>query len=254
MNSDFTLKIYRKLLLAFQEYGYFLMSFENFLSNISKPNRCVILRQDVDKNPANSLKTAQIQAQLNATATYFFRILPCSYNPAIITSIIKLGHEIGYHYEDLAINRGNHQKALTDFKNNLNRLQELYPVKTICMHGSPLSKWDNKDLWKNVDYKDYGIIGEPYFDVDFSDVFYLTDTGRSWNATDVSVRDKVKTPFSLSFSSTSDIITALKNNEFPNKAMLTIHPQRWNDNLFYWTFELVSQSVKNRVKRYLVKR
>ena len=65
-------------------------------------------------------------------------------------------------------------------------------VKTICMHGSPLSKWDNRDLWKKYDYRDFGIIAEPYFDVDFDEVFYLTDTGRRWDGDKVSVRDKVK--------------------------------------------------------------
>ena len=41
------------------------------------------------------------------------------------------------------------------------------------------------------DYRDYGIIAEPYFDVDFDEVFYLTDTGRRWDGDSVSVRDKV---------------------------------------------------------------
>ena len=59
------------------------------------------------------------------------------------------------------------------------------------MHGSPRSRFDNKSLWKKYDYKDYGIIGEPYFDIDFNDVFYLTDTGRRWDGDKVSVRDKV---------------------------------------------------------------
>jgi len=36
--------------------------------------------------------------------------------------------------------------AIDDFRLNLEKLQKLYPVKTICMHGSPLSKWDNRDL------------------------------------------------------------------------------------------------------------
>ncbi len=59
------------------------------------------------------------------------------------------------------------------------------------MHGSPLSKWDNRDLWKKYDYRDFGIIAEPYFDLDFDEVFYLTDTGRRWDGSSVSVRDKV---------------------------------------------------------------
>jgi len=75
---------------------------------------------------------------------------------------------------------------------DLRRLREFYPVKTICMHGSPLSKYDNKLLWDKYDYRDYGITAEPNFDVDFDEVLYLTDTGRRWDGDRVSVRDKVK--------------------------------------------------------------
>ena len=81
--------------------------------------------------------------------------------------------------------------AIDDFQLNLEKLRKLYPVKTICMHGSPLSKWDNKDLWKKYDYRDYGIIAEPYFDVDFDEVFYLTDTGRRWDGYSVSMRGRL---------------------------------------------------------------
>jgi hypothetical protein len=45
------------------------------------------------------------------------------------------------------------------------------------MHGSPLSRINNLDLWQTHDYRDLGIAGEPYLDVDFTQVFYLTDTG-----------------------------------------------------------------------------
>ena len=60
------------------------------------------------------------------------------------------------------------------------------------MHGSSLSKYDNKLLWKYYNYRKSGIIGEPYFDIDFNEVFYLTDTGRRWDGDRVSVRDKVE--------------------------------------------------------------
>ena len=59
------------------------------------------------------------------------------------------------------------------------------------MHGSPMSPYDNRLLWTKYDYRDYGIIGEPYFDVDFSEVAYYTDTGRRWDGDSVSVRDKM---------------------------------------------------------------
>jgi len=71
--------------------------------------------------------------------------------------------------------------AICDFRLNLEKFRKIYPVKTICMHGSPLSEWDNRDLWEKYDYRDFGIIGEPYFDIDFNEIFYVTDTGRKWN-------------------------------------------------------------------------
>jgi hypothetical protein len=40
-------------------------------------------------------------------------------------------------------------------------------------------------------YQDFGIIGEPCFDVDYTQVFYLTDTGRKWNHTGTGIRDRV---------------------------------------------------------------
>ena len=49
------------------------------------------------------------------------------------------------------------------------------------MHGSPMSRWDSRLLWKYYDYHDFGIVGEPYFDMNFDEVLYLTDTGRRWD-------------------------------------------------------------------------
>ena len=83
--------------------------------------------------------------------------------------------------------------AICDFRLNLEKLRELCLVKTICMHGSPLSKLDNRDLWKRYSYRDFGIIGEPYVDVDFKEVLYLTDTGRRWDGDAFNMRDKVET-------------------------------------------------------------
>ncbi len=105
--------------------------------------------------------------------------------------------------------------AIISFQHNLEKLRQLVPVKNICMHGSPRSKYDNRDLWKKYNYRDFGIIGEPYFDMDFDDVFYLTDTGRRWDGWKVSVRDKVPQQErwvgeGLVFRSTHDIIRAIE--------------------------------------------
>ncbi|MEZ4840428.1 MAG: hypothetical protein R2821_02660 [Flavobacteriaceae bacterium] len=141
--------------------------------------------------------------------------------------------------------------GIEDFKINLSKLRKLAKVSTICMHGSPMSKFDSKDLWKKYDYKSFDIKGEPYFDVDFSNVFYLTDTGRKWDGDRVSVRDKVDSKFDISLHSTNQIISYTSQGRLPKRIMFTFHPQRWNDNYMMWIKELLFQSTKNLIKRMI---
>lgn len=119
------------------------------------------------------------------------------------------------------------------------------------MHGSPRSKFDNKSIWQKYNYRDFGIIGEPYFDINFNDVLYLTDTGRRWDGHKVSIRDKVSSDLIHSFRHTKDIVNNLKL--LPDKVMFTFHPQRWSDKIVPWMVELVLQNTKNLVKQYCIR-
>ena len=196
---DFSLDIYRELLEKLQQKGYALIPYSEYCHNLDEvptksrdsERRFVILRHDVDKLPQNSLRTAQIEHSIGAKASYYFRVGKESNSPEIIRSIVRLGHEIGYHYEDMSLCGGDTEKAYVHFQTWLDYFRQYYAVETICMHGAPTSQWDSKDLWKRYGYRALGIIGEPYFDTDFSDVLYLTDTGRCWDGYKVSVRDKI---------------------------------------------------------------
>ncbi|MCK0131230.1 hypothetical protein MWU59_06890 [Flavobacteriaceae bacterium F08102] len=246
---DFTVKIYKELLKALQEKEYVFQTFEEFIRNPAE--KSIVLRHDVDLLPYNSLRFAEIQAENYIKGVYYFRAVPESWDEEVILKIKELGHEIGYHYECITTCKGNMEASIKDFNENLQALRKLAPVSTICMHGSPASKYDSKDLWIDHSYRDFGIIAEPYFDVDFKKVFYLTDTGRRWDGHKVSVRDRVESGFDLSFHSTKNIIAYLKTNELPNQIMFTFHPQRWNDNVYRWTKELILQNIKNVVKKVL---
>lgn len=249
---DFTLKKHKELLSALQKSGFVFQTFDNFLK--SPKEKSIILRHDVDLLPKNSLVFAKIQAELNIKGSYYFRAVPESWDEDVIKEIGSLGHEIGYHYECLTTCNGDFEQAIKDFEHNLAELRKLSNVSTICMHGSPKSKWDSKDLWDKYDYRDYKINGEPYFDLDFKNVFYLTDTGRRWNGAKFSVRDKVNSFFTQSFNSTQQIIDVANNGLLPSKIMFNFHPQRWTDNNILWTKELISQNLKNQFKRIIVKR
>lgn len=245
--KDFTLSIYKELINAIAINQYEFKPFNQFIESSQKKTVC--LRHDVDLLPYNSLAFAKIQADKNIKGTYYFRAVKESWNEKVIKEIFEMGHEIGYHYECLTTTNGDLKAGIKDFQKNLTDLRKLAPVNTICMHGSPMSKYDSKDLWKAYDYRQFGIVAEPYFDVDFKMVFYLTDTGRRWDGDKVSVRDRVDSGFNLNFHSTSDIISALNKNILPKTVMFTFHPQRWNDSIYMWTKELCIQNAKNQIKR-----
>lgn len=300
---DFTLISYKSLLNTLIDQGFSLSPFEEFFSSFKR--RAIVLRHDVDSLPANSLIFAGILAEKGIKGTFYFRIVPESFDEDIIKEIAGFGHEIGYHYEDLSFawaklkaqgagHRAQEEElekktvdiGIDSFNMNLEKFRKIVPVKTICMHGSPMSRWDSRLLWKYFDYKDFGIVGEPYFDINFDEVLYLTDTGRRWDGGAVSVRDKglgiknkglvediyegwkVKpvsgslmnmTPESIDFQnqfkfrSTFDIIKAAERGELPDKMMMTFHPQRWTDKPIPWVKELVWQNMKNVGKYFLIK-
>ncbi len=229
---DFLFDKFKNLLIGLLSQGYELKTLENFMETSGA--KSVILRHDVDRNPLNALKTARIEAALAIKASYYFRTIKNVFDESIISEIAALGHEIGYHYENMDYCNGNVDEAYNDFCTQLEKIRKLYPVQTFCMHGSPMSPFDNRDLWKKYDYKKLGLIAEPYFDIDFNKVFYITDASRSWNNKNVSVRDKVKSSFDIKISSVEDIIRLANENKLPEKIMLNIHPHNWAGNTVEW--------------------
>jgi hypothetical protein len=253
MTRDYTLKIYTRLIHTILDKGYKTLSYEDYVTHNFSNEKVYVLRHDVDYKPYNAVNTALIESAAGAKGTYYFRIIKETNVPDAIEKIARLGHEIGYHYEDLSLCNGNYEKSYEQFLENLAYFRKYYPVTTICMHGSPLSKWDNRLIWDKFSYRDSQVIAEPYFDTDFNKVLYITDTSRHWNASDISVRDKVD-GLKATIRSTEHLIEQLKTGKLPDHIMQNIHPHRWTDDYLGWSKELIFQNLKNVVKRIIVSR
>jgi hypothetical protein len=251
--KDWTFDIFHDIIKAFRLQNYQVSSFSTAVEKKSESYKKLILRHDVDRFPLQTLQMARMEASNNFKATYFFRIIPSVFKPEIISEVAALGHEIGYHYEDLSLCKGDYKKSIQHFERNLEKLRSFYPVKTICMHGSPLSKWDNKTLWRQYDYKKYGIIADTSLDVDYNKVFYISDNGRAWNRTSVSVRDKVNSQFNIPIKSSSHLIELIKNNELPDNIMINAHPDTFFDYGIKWYLNLGFIETKNLAKWFIVK-
>jgi hypothetical protein len=269
---DFTLKRYFLLLKTLKENDFCFQTLEEF---IKKPfKKVIVLRHDVDLKPGNALQLAKIEYELGIKSSYYFRVTPKSLDVNIIRQIMDCDHEIGYHYESLAALKNKRSysdrsemvaAAYEEFKRSLAYFRTLYDVKTICMHGSPLSRYDSRDIWKNYSYKDLGIIGDLFYDIDYSNVLYISDTGRCWDGESISIRDKSSILHSDSVGSiqklnkqyhykkTREIITAIQKDLFPSQCIINTHPQRWNNKIIPWLGELGFQNVKNIIKYLIIK-
>lgn len=244
MSRDFTLKKYEELLAALGPGDY---TFYSYLNNKNQP---AILRHDVDRNPKYVIAMAELENRRNVRTTYYFRVRPNLFKRDIMNRVKKLGHEIGYHYETLDKARGDRPKAIELFKNEWALFKE-WDAKTICMHGNPFSKIDNKSIWKAHDFKEYGVSGEAYISVDFASIEYLTDTGRCWNNEAFSVKDRVSREL-VQLKGTENLIDLIKRGKIKTPYILT-HPSRWNDSCLLWTREWLGQNLKNIIKRCLVR-
>ena len=242
---DFTLKTYRSLLEAFRTAGYSFFTFEEYCDG-ARAERMVVLRHDVDEMAGNALKLAKLEHELGIKATYFFRVVKQSNDPSVITQIAALGHEIGYHYEDLATCEGDYENAIASFQKNLSYFRTYYPVRTVCMHGSSSSIYDNRLLWERYNLEDYGIVGEPYLSLK-KDMFYLTDTGFAWDGGKYAIRDLVANSVDMSFHSTSDVIKSVKSGTYPKRTMILAHTG-WTDSSLQWLFLQCREFARNRVK------
>ena len=245
MNLDFTFAKFRELCDVISNTGYELLTIKEYLQGNNEQERFVILRHDIDVKPERGLEMAEIEKEYGVRSTYYIRMTEEVFKPLIIRKIAEMGHEIGYHYETLDKAKGNKTKAIEIFKQELNKLREVCTVDTICAHGNSLTPWDNRSLWDNYNFEDYGIIGEAYLSINFENILYLSDTGLNWSNR-YKVKDIVYNSNSNVLSgikSTDDVIELLKQKKV-NHICLLSHAS-WVDSFGVWVKELVWRKVKN---------
>ena len=233
MARDFTFDVWRDICTAFTDTGFVPLSVHEYLlkrNSGNLPDKFVILRHDIDRRTGHALDMAQLEQELGIHSTYYFRV-PYTFHEDVIRQISSMGHEIGFHYETLSKAKGDVQKARSFFEKELAMLRTCGDVDTICMHGRPLSSYDNRELWRSCDFQEYDILGEAYLSV--SDVCYFTDTGRSWGSTN-SMRDSLLGAIDHAVVQSSDEFLQWISETDQKRVYVTSHPERWAGSFGDW--------------------
>lgn len=246
---DFTLKTYGRLLALWRREEIPVWGVKAWLER--RPEHGILLRHDVDRRPDQAVTMAELEKEYGVLSTYYFRATRDVFRPEVIQRVYQAGHEVGYHYEDLARCRGNIEKAWQCFQDNLKRFRESVPVETLAMHGSPLWPWDNRDLWKTHDFRTLGCTAEAFLSVDYSQMIYATDSGRTWADTAANLRDRVPGAQPVPFGSTDELIGYCRDHRDRLRLALTVHPERWRATRGGWIAQWVWDKSVNGVKRGL---
>lgn len=214
------------------------------------PDRFILLRHDVDRKLRSALAMARLEAEFGVQGTYYIRTIDKTFKPDIIRRIAELGHEVGYHYEDLDRADGDSDAALDSFATELERLRSIVDVETVCMHGNPLSPYDNRTIWEFGDITDFGLLGEAYLSVDFTDVTYFSDTGRTWRDDGRKIKDHALGEHNkqIQIDTTHELIQLVRDQKIDRPYLLT-HPNRWARNYPELVVEHTKDTAINVVKR-----
>ncbi len=250
MKSQFSVNAYKEGLLEGVVASREVTKISDWIKN--PVSNAVVLRHDVDRHFANAVHLARAEAEFGVASVYYFRCNRMRFPEAEVEAVRDLGHEVGYHYEVLSKTNGNVSKGIELFATELEELRKLAPVETASMHGSPLSPYDNRLIWSDAIPSDFDLVGEAYISIDYSNVIYLTDTGRSWRDDSVNLRDK---------SLTESVERRVENlneicqlfDEDDKTVIISSHPERWAYNKFTLARSYSEDLASNFIKSLIIK-
>ena len=234
-------------------------NWDQFCSTISKKNHCciramdvidtvkqdkkfIVLKHDVEVNVKKALVFAEIEHNYKISATFYIQsyLLDSIKNIKILKKIQDLEHEIAYHYDILDRNKGNWQKAISEFEANIKKFERFgFKIKTVCPHGNPVMTregWSsNKDFFRNQKIKDKFnkitdiAVGLPQHIT--KKYLYISDAGYEWQLiTDIAHNDIRNTKPDIKLHNFRKISELINKR---NSLIISIHPHRWHKYLFY---------------------
>ncbi|MEE1090506.1 MAG: hypothetical protein UH103_03655, partial [Paludibacteraceae bacterium] len=127
---DFTIKKYKELISALKDAGYEFVTYAEYCEGL-RADKLVVMRHDVDMSVERARRLAEVENEMGVKASYYFRE---KFIGDDVVCIASLGHEVGYHYEELVTEKGDVERAYVRFMRNVCALRELVDVKTITMH------------------------------------------------------------------------------------------------------------------------
>ena len=176
--NDFTYSSYSQLLANIAKSGY---TFTNYHDYEKVSNPCILCHDvDFDMGKAYKLANIEVEAQYPIYTTYFILINTNFYNVfsstvnSIIKKIIKMGHEIGLHFDETFYSEPTPSQMEKHIQKEVTLLEQIIeePVRSVSMHRP-----SKLTLEANISIP--GVINR-YSKIFFNEFKYLSDSRHTW--------------------------------------------------------------------------
>ncbi len=175
------MQAYRALLVDAVEHGYQVVSVERWAEMIEQgldpEARVMIMRHDVDTDEGLTPKWADIEQDVGAGASYFYRLSTLGQKD--VETVTKMGFHVSYHFEELAevAKRRKlrskdevlaHMPEIQDeFARNVQMLRKRFgwSMEMVCSHGDWMNRLLGIKNWALLDERvrrELGIRWETY--------------------------------------------------------------------------------------------
>ncbi len=256
----FIYSIWNKFCSELNEAGINSITADEALS--TKAGRFLILKHDVETNPAKALKLAEIENRYGHKGVYYVQayLLKNNKNIQILRNIQSLGHEVSYHHDVMDSSGGDIAKADKTFEQNKKCFEENgFVIHTVCQHGNPVIErqgyTSNRDFFRNktieMKYKDISEIMVNYKSRIGVDYKYISDAGYGWKVIyDPETNDIVNSDDkNIPLGDIDNMVDYIKNND---AVIVSTHPHRWHSNGFTaLSKDIAFKSVKGTAKLLL---
>ncbi|MHA1169120.1 MAG: hypothetical protein ACTSRU_14940 [Candidatus Hodarchaeales archaeon] len=175
-SNQYRWKVYLKFLKNIKDKRYETSLFSDY--HKMKDNQSIVpvfIRHDVDISLSRTKKMAELEKKMGVISTYFFRMHAERYSfdeaIPIIQNLHKEGFGIGLHYDMVTYTKGNKEKALVLFKEDLAKIRAIAPIHCVCAHGG--RRYRNRDIWADINQEAL----EVYSAYDLEQDMYISDAG-----------------------------------------------------------------------------
>ncbi len=216
MAIPYSLSFFYELLDELSSTKKFVKVKDVLEDGIDDMNNAVLIRFDVERDPAHTLEIAKVLAQKEVFATFYFHSRPGVYDHRVMIEMQDLGHELGYHHECLDRAHGQAAEAREIFEKDVAMFRrDGIDLQTVCQHSEvgfhKNGYVSNADLFRRHPdlLTSLSLLGEVYIDLNLRwGEVYVSDTFKGI----------------MKFDS---MLKNLKSNTGFNGIL--IHPHRWRE-------------------------